>query len=187
LAFSSAGSRKGDNDNRYLWPEMLRVIREVQPTYIVGENVRGLTNWNEGMVFNQVQDDLETSGYEIAPVLLSSCSVETSHDRARIWFIANFRGGSDNIKRAVCEDREQIYKGGKNGVCFRGQHHRNYEFIKESKTYEAIEPIFCRENDGVSGKLDTDRIYHIGNAIVPQVAFEIFKAIESVYESKIPT
>jgi DNA (cytosine-5)-methyltransferase 1 len=53
--YSVAGKRKGKEDERHLWPEMLRAIREVNPTFIVGENVSGIVNWNRGMVFNEVQ------------------------------------------------------------------------------------------------------------------------------------
>jgi DNA (cytosine-5)-methyltransferase 1 len=67
---------------------MLRAIREIQPTWIVGENVRGLTNWNGGMVFDEVQADLEAQGYEVTPFLLPAASVNAPHRRDRIWFIA---------------------------------------------------------------------------------------------------
>ena len=86
--FSTAGKRRGKDDSRHLWPEMLRAIREIQPSYVVGENVRGLINWNGGMVFDEVQSDLETFGYEVAPFLLPACAVNAPHRRERIWFIA---------------------------------------------------------------------------------------------------
>ena len=85
--YSAAGKRLGKEDDRHLWPEMLRAIREIQPMYIVGENVRGLTNWNGGMVFDEVQADLENQGYEVLPFLLPACAVNAPHRRDRIWFI----------------------------------------------------------------------------------------------------
>ena len=97
--YSSAGKRLGKEDERHLWPHMLRVISEVKPTYVVGENVRGLTNWNGGMVFEEVCVDLESQGYEVQPVLLPACSVGAPHRRDRIWFVAysnsNTRRGSN--------------------------------------------------------------------------------------------
>jgi DNA (cytosine-5)-methyltransferase 1 len=87
--YSSAGKRLGKEDDRHLWPEMLRAIREIQPMYVVGENVRGLTNWNGGMVFDEVQADLEAQGYEVLPFLLPACAVNAPHRRDRIWFVAN--------------------------------------------------------------------------------------------------
>jgi DNA (cytosine-5)-methyltransferase 1 len=86
--YSSAGKRLGKDDERHLWPEMLRAIREVSPRWIVGENVRGLTNWNGGMVFDEVQADLEAIGYEITPFLLPACAVNAPHRRDRVWFVA---------------------------------------------------------------------------------------------------
>lgn len=86
--YSSAGKRLGKEDARHLWPEMLRAIREIQPRWVVGENVRGLTNWNGGLVFDEVQSDLEAQGYEVLPFLLPACAVNAPHRRDRIWFVA---------------------------------------------------------------------------------------------------
>jgi DNA (cytosine-5)-methyltransferase 1 len=86
--YSTAGKRKGKDDERHLWPEMLRAIREIRPTYIVGENVFGLLNWNGGLVFNEVQTDLETEGYEVFAYVLPACAVNAPHRRDRIWFVA---------------------------------------------------------------------------------------------------
>lgn len=97
--YSVAGKRKGKDDDRHLWPEMLRAIREIQPTYIVGENVRGLINWNGGMVFDEVQTDLENEGYEITPFLLPAGGVNAPHRRDRIWFVA-FKNSNQNGRRS---------------------------------------------------------------------------------------
>ena len=86
--YSMAGNRKGKEDERHLWPEMLRAIREIQAPFIVGENVRGLINWNEGLVFDEIQSDLENEGYEVIPVLLTSYGKNRDHKRERIFFIA---------------------------------------------------------------------------------------------------
>ncbi len=86
--YSQAGKRLGKEDERHLWPEMLRAIREIQPRYVVGENVRGLTNWNGGLVFDEVQADLESQGYQVLPFLLPACAVNAPHRRDRIWFVA---------------------------------------------------------------------------------------------------
>jgi DNA (cytosine-5)-methyltransferase 1 len=107
--YSSAGKRLGKEDERHLWPEMLRVIREVSPRWVVGENVRGLTNWNGGMVFDEVQADLEAIGYEVLPFLLPACAVNAPHRRDRIWFIAYAIGASertDEFRGIRCEDGE---------------------------------------------------------------------------------
>lgn len=86
--YSVAGLQKGTEDHRHLWPEMLRAIKEIEPYGIVGENVPGLVNWNGGLVFEQVQADLENQGYQVIPFLLPAASVNAPHKRERIWFIA---------------------------------------------------------------------------------------------------
>jgi DNA (cytosine-5)-methyltransferase 1 len=86
--YSLAGKRKGKEDERHLWPEMLRAIREIQPRWVVGENVFGLINWSDGLVFHEVQTDLEDSGYEVWPYVLPACAVNAPHRRDRVWFVA---------------------------------------------------------------------------------------------------
>lgn len=87
--YSVAGKRKGKEDDRHLWPEMLRVIRECTPRYVVGENVRGLVGWNGGLVFEEVCSDLETEGYAVQPFVLPACAVNAPHRRDRVWFVAS--------------------------------------------------------------------------------------------------
>ncbi len=86
--YSTAGKRLGKDDDRHLWPEMLRAIREVRPRWVVGENVRGLVSWNGGLVFDEVQTDLEAEGYEVLPFILPACAVDAPHRRDRVWFVA---------------------------------------------------------------------------------------------------
>ena len=87
--YSSAGKRLGKADERHLFPEMLRVISEIKPTYVVGENVYGLTNWNGGVVFEEVCADLEAIGYEVQPILLPASGIGAPHHRMRVWFVAH--------------------------------------------------------------------------------------------------
>jgi site-specific DNA-cytosine methylase len=68
---------------------MLRVIREVQPRFVVGENVAGLLSWNNGMVFHEIITDLENEGYETQAVLIPACATNAPHRRDRIWFVAH--------------------------------------------------------------------------------------------------
>jgi DNA (cytosine-5)-methyltransferase 1 len=95
--YSMAGKRKGKEDERHLWPEMLRTIREIHPGWVVGENVPGIINWSGGLVFHEVQTDLETEGYEVFPVVLPACGVNAPHKRERIWFVAH--NTNSGIKR----------------------------------------------------------------------------------------
>ena len=63
--YSVAGKQKGTDDNRYLWPDMFRIIKEVKPTFVIAENVRGIINIQDGMVFETVCSDLEAEGFEV--------------------------------------------------------------------------------------------------------------------------
>jgi DNA (cytosine-5)-methyltransferase 1 len=112
--YSSAGKRLGKEDERHLWPQMLRTIREIQPTWVVGENVRGLTNWNGGLVFNEVQADLEAEGYEVTPFLLPACAVNAPHRRDRIWFVAYSSSASQGAKelRQVRSENGEVNREG---------------------------------------------------------------------------
>jgi DNA (cytosine-5)-methyltransferase 1 len=89
--FSQAGQRRGKADERYLWEEMLRAIREIQPTWIVAENVSGLLIMQDGLVFEQVCTDLEKADYEVQPFIIPACAKNAPHRRDRIWIIANSR------------------------------------------------------------------------------------------------
>jgi len=126
--YSQAGKRLGKADERHLWPEMLRIICEVQPRYVVGENVRGITNWNGGLVFDEVQSDLEAQGYEVLPFLLPACAVNAPHRRDRIWFIAHSKSSNairtrrcnnnkrDNNTQVRSEIRDKFSSNGTEGV-----------------------------------------------------------------------
>ncbi len=97
--YSMAGKRLGKEDERHLWPEMLRAIREIQPRWVVGENVLGLVNWSGGLVFHEVQADLEAEGYEVQPYVLPACAVNAPHRRDRVWFVAHANGNSTGASR----------------------------------------------------------------------------------------
>jgi DNA (cytosine-5)-methyltransferase 1 len=101
--YSMAGKRLGKEDDRHLWPEMLRVIREVQPTWVVGENVFGLVNWSGGLVFHEVQADLEAEGYEVQPYVLPAVSVNAPHRRDRVWFVAYSHSNGSNKRNSKHE------------------------------------------------------------------------------------
>ncbi|MCG9792499.1 DNA cytosine methyltransferase [Flavobacterium algicola] len=134
--YSVAGKRKGKEDERHLWPEMLRAIREIEPRYIVGENVYGIINWNGGLVFEEVQTDLENAGYKVQTFVLPAASVNAPHKRERIWFIA-FKNSNKN--RWTCNQWKTKPKTGKQ----RNSCSRNNEQL-------------CAYNDEVKNFTDTE-------------------------------
>jgi len=103
--FSLAGKRKGTDDERYLWGEMLRAIQEIKPRFVIAENVFGITNIDGGLVFEQVCLDLETEGYEVQPFIIPAAAKNAPHRRDRCWFIG-FRNASDNYGIIRGEGRE---------------------------------------------------------------------------------
>ena len=213
--YSAAGKRKGKDDARHLWPEMLRVIREVRPRYIVGENVYGLVTWNGGVVFDEVCSELEAEGYAVWPIVIPAASVNAPHRRDRVWFVAyaessgkHGKHGNDiktQTKNGGCNDefdRNCSLATDSNSTRISGQSidtrtsekiRQRRENIKEIGNIRHIrdwenfptQSAVCSGDDGLPTKLDgitfpkwrNESIKAYGNAIVPQVAYQIFKAI----------
>lgn len=263
--YSSAGKRLGKEDDRHLWPEMLRVIREVQPTWVVGENVFGIVSWSGGLVFDEVQADLEAEGYEVQPYVLPAVSVNAPHRRDRVWFVAkntnkngwrsdkwkeesnkleqrNSCSGNNEQLRTNYEEVRNASDSNNNGLNRRNSEHEKHTskrridaFCNTCKSIEnghasdtsssrwenriharskdgewqtgkfgnlhteqnrrwekfpTVSPL-CNGDDGLSHRLDSitfpkwrnESIKAGGNAIVPQVANQIFKSIED-YEKR---
>ncbi len=87
--FSQAGKRGGTQDDRYLWPEMLRVIQQARPAWVVGENVAGII----GMELDRVLSDLEGEGYAVQPLVIPACAVDAKHRRDRVWIVGHAEDG----------------------------------------------------------------------------------------------
>jgi len=187
--YSTAGKRLGKADERHLFPEMLRAIKEIRPRWVIGENVRGLVSWDNGLVFDEVCADLEGEGYEVQPFIIPAASVNAPHQRYRIWFVG-FR--NDYVKDANSigqkwglHARESENANGKQFSKSNSQYMQNDTW----KNFPTEYPL-CNGNDGLSKRLDgitfskwrSESIKAGGNAIVPQVALQIFKAINE-YET----
>jgi len=82
--FSLAGVRRGDKDDRHLWPEMLRIIQAVRPTWVIGENVAG----HISMGLDEVLSDLEAEGYQARCFVIPAVATDAHHRRDRCWVIA---------------------------------------------------------------------------------------------------
>jgi len=257
--FSHAGKRKGTKDDRYLWHEMLRIIRELKPSYVIGENVAGLLSMENGKTLERILFDLENEGYRTEIFIIPACAVGAWHRRDRIWIIAyngswNTWGGheskqakmrrheprknpktsssfsrqdnsggiskrkletskalenvpnTDSSGHFYRESKEQstkreresqhksksgnIYENvsntSKQGLQGSKKTRNNGENKQESKNkqpsrfsrghkYWSVEPNVGRVANGIPNRVD--RLKGLGNAIVPQVAYELFKAI----------
>jgi DNA (cytosine-5)-methyltransferase 1 len=112
--FSLAGKRKGTDDERYLWGEMLRAIQEIKPRFVIAENVFGITNIDGGLVFQQVCLDLEGEGYEVQPFIIPACAKNAPHRRDRCWFIAtntNCNDGRSTDRKGGCQESKTNGEG----------------------------------------------------------------------------
>jgi DNA (cytosine-5)-methyltransferase 1 len=104
--FSQAGRRLGTEDDRHLWPEMLRVIREFHPRWVIGENVGGLVTWSEGLVLEQVHTDLESEGYEVQAFIIPAVAVNAPHRRDRVWIIAHSTSSRDTRRPEQVREKD---------------------------------------------------------------------------------
>jgi DNA (cytosine-5)-methyltransferase 1 len=205
--FSIAGKRKGAADDRHLWPEMLRVIQEVKPTWIVGENVAGFI----AMALDSVLSDLEAEGYETQTLVLPACAVSAPHRRDRAFIVAHTDG-----RRSGCEGGNAVHKGraaGKGRATRIPQATGWQDGTPDRDTQPAGADVpdtdrrRCRQRDtqqrripeldprgdadgakqwqaepGICRVVDglpnrVDRLRSLGNAVVPQVVYPILQAI----------
>lgn len=229
--FSVAGQRRGAEDDRYLWPEMLRVIQGLRPTWVIGENVAGIAN----MALDTVLSDLEALGYACQAFIIPACAVDAPHRRDRCAILAysmrdrSTTGLADTQrgetladtyscpKRDDCLDQRQaagkinspadtsIFGRTKEIVCNAnggdmprldrwGQPQR-----LEKRCGGAAQPGLGGVVDGLSYWMDepagvprvatgikkrADRLKCLGNAVVPQQFYPIFKAIAEIERQK---
>lgn len=173
--YSSAGERLGKADERHLFPEMLRAIKEIKPRWVIGENVRGLVSWGGGLVFHEVCSDLEREGYEVQPFLIPAAGVNAPHQRQRIWFVAfnsksqrnttfgKFCKGENSKPFGICRNNEQKNTFNAN---YKGRSTRLGEIQSEngeiSKWDNDAEPSNSSNGDVTNtngiGRLQNDRI-----------------------------
>lgn len=163
--FSTAGKRKGEADDRYIWPEYLRVIREIKPSYVVGENVAGLITMDDGKTLEGVFTDLEGEGYEVESFIIPACGVGAIHTRSRFWVVAHTT--SRRFKRRNGQTQERQWEIADRSV---------QALVENSHRHTLPGPEFCRTDYVLSNRVD--RLKGLGSAIVPQVAYEIFRAID---------
>jgi DNA (cytosine-5)-methyltransferase 1 len=175
--FSCAGKHRGKADDRYLWPEMRRIIEEIRPRWVVAENSPDLFR----LALDTVLFDLEALGYTPWPLVIPACSLGAWHRRNRIWIVAHFAGDGRGAGRA----------GRSSGDCARKaqQAHRKdgiatdrasaaraqwrlalARFKRRCGAWWEVEPRVARMVYGVPSRLVKERIAGLGNAIVPQIA-----------------
>ncbi|MGB9592295.1 MAG: DNA cytosine methyltransferase [Candidatus Kryptoniota bacterium] len=171
--FSVAGKRKGKDDNRYLWEEMLRVVTTIKPTYVVCENVIGIIS----LALDQVLSDLEANGYTTESFVIPACAKNAWHVRDRVWVVAY-------AKLSGFFERDQNERFSPNSYNI-GCEEQRKSITEESEVTSTkcsnwweTEPELGRVVDGLPYRVD--RLKGLGNSIVPQIAYEIFHAIDQI-------
>lgn len=210
---SKAGNRLGSKDERWLWPEYHRLIRETKPRWILAENVERLTNIPE---FKQIYSDLEKEGYEVWIFSLSAADYGAPHIRKRCFVLANSCGlrlEEDEGNEVRPEQEESMCPmlrgndtagiGQTTNTCnitglqtdtatdSIGEEWISWEDVVRSywgesslPGWEKNPPMFCRMDDGVPPRVDKPRLQALGNAVVPRMAEGFFKGIRE-YEDGI--
>ncbi len=136
---SVAGKRKGTDDDRYLWPEMFRLIKQIKPQFVIGENVQGIINIQNGMVLRQVQDDLESEGFEVQCFLIPASGIGAWHQRYRVWIVGHSQHNGLLAAEKRCKD-EKNYGGSQKG---------------QNETIEPTRASGSRDNEDVSNTNNT--------------------------------
>jgi DNA (cytosine-5)-methyltransferase 1 len=155
--YSQAGERKGKEDDRHLWPEYFRVIQEVRPHWVIGENVTGIIN----MELDNILSDLESQDYSCQTLIIPACSVNAPHRRDRVWIIGNL----------AHSHKERIQGGEKTGNIGKQGKECNQFPVRCSQRRIgenwSVEPQLGRVANGIPRRVD--RLKALGNAVVPQI------------------
>jgi len=189
-SFSQAGLQKGRTDDRWLWNEMFDVIKQVRPRWVIGENVQGIINIEEGMVLRQVQNDLEGEGFKVQGFIIPASGIGAWHNRNRVWILACNISNPNSIRHrrgnsTRCADEEWTFlpreqEGGEMGsktkrrsnvsdtdkqrtqVQAEGkQSSIKLSGSKSKETWWQTESRVCGVPDGVSYGVDRDRAKRI--------------------------
>lgn len=173
--FSVAGKQKGKEDDRHLWPEMLRIIKESKPTWVVCENVVGFIK----MALDDVLFDLEAEGYTTQSFIIPACAVEANHRRDRVWIIAyaehnglspaTIKGSQQKVIRGTPERQDKTIE--LEGIRLT----RNVAKGEWRAVKQPTQPAVCHRDDGVPDRVA--RLKALGNAVVPQIPEMIGRAI----------
>ena len=200
---SIAGKRKGTADDRWLWPEAIRVLAEVKPTWAIFENPCGILSLEQGVVFENLLSQMEGEGYEVQPVIIPACAVNAPHRRDRVWIV-----GHSGKSRRQQNSRGPHEDEGKNEGWPKIQGNQPSGSDSDAPDAEISELDWGRRTRprregladrdswdipwievatrlcGVDARVPNrvDRLKALGNAIVPQVAYRIIKAIAEIKE-----
>ena len=149
----SQEKEKGTDDDRYLWPEMFRLIKQIKPQFVIGENVQGIINIQNGMVLRQVQDDLESEGFEVQCFLIPASGIGAWHQRYRVWIVVHSEHNgllASKIERRNTETATGTQEGTNTTIDKRTSGSRNNEDVSNTEIIGTGEPRNIDQEEGGS-------------------------------------
>jgi DNA (cytosine-5)-methyltransferase 1 len=175
--FSVAGKQGNKEDDRYLWPEMLRVISILRPKWVIGENVAGLLSIDEGRTFATIIKGLESANYKVMPIVSTASNYGASFEGKRVFIIATSEscGHRRSASEKLCLLERKLVEGKQERDSLWG---KNERCIIYSIRHQEARPDCLRSNYGFPDWLD--RIKCLGNAVVPQQVYPILKSIAEI-------
>jgi len=208
--FSIAGRQKGEQDPRHLWPEYFRLVKELRPTWVIGENVSGHIK----LGLDTVIEDLESEDYSVRPFSISASSIGANHQRERIWILAHsrrsqwpraeLRGENENETRKENANQferssstsevdvantndERLQRQWQSRNQFTSRFNSSRESSEEGQGtvgqgWWESEPNMGRVAHGIPKRVD--RLKSLGNSLVPQIPYYIGKTILEVMNGK---
>lgn len=172
--FSVSGERRGDSDERFLWPELVRVLSEIRPSFALFENVPGLLSIDGGRTFNRIMSDVVSVGYDCIWNLVPACAVGANHRRDRLWIVANTIGERWDLLDESGEKCKEV----DNESTFETKDDQSFLSVAVEGFFPGEVGDFKRNDDGLSEGVD--RMRCLGNSIVPQVAQIFLKEIRKL-------
>lgn len=167
--FSIAGKQEGRKDQRCLWSEMLRLVSELHPTWVLGENVLGIVNLDDQL--DRCLSDLEGQGYTTQAFIIPALAVGAPHRRDRVWIIANSVSARGEVRISGPEHRQE-----RDTKEFVNGDHRQPRW--EGESYWSTLANICRVVDGIPSRVD--RLRGLGNAVVPQIPYQLMSIIKQL-------
>lgn len=133
---SVAGKRKGDSDDRWQWPAMFRIIQDVKPKWIIFENVSGLINFNQGILFDGILSDMEAEGYETSTFVLPACSQNAPHRRDRVFVVGHTKicGMESNWAQRQLLEKSGENRTDRTGSMLNGKHGAQKGHVADSQS-----------------------------------------------------
>jgi site-specific DNA-cytosine methylase len=170
---SLVGERRGTSDERWMWPETLRIIRELRPGFAILENPRAILSLEGGSAFRGILAGFADLGYDVQWDVVSAAALGAGHRRERLWILASNT------------DSPRLERHAGNGEAGRGKEATGYPAAQDLRARKLTSAQWYHQSgiqpvvDGLPGGMAKDQLTAIGNSLVPHVAYVWMRAIAS--------